>query len=476
MEEFEDIWGDLQSFNLPEADDGNEFLNLPEENPLDLPEDKVKEDKDFSTIYKEYQSLDNVYSSFVRDGREQEAETQLTMSIPIDTKVDESIGNIQYPTASLSLDQYPTIDFPGMPSQYNQNYSAYTTMSSPFNRISNNIRQQPVLERSSALSLSSLSDQDSTNQYKHKEDSSYSMIASRPSSRRREKNSIDKIIEEHNKKHAEKLGVLQTISNLVAPKAIQKRPVRRKGHKYSGSLEGFKAERRAQHSRSRLSEVSRGYQFDHNEPIQSSMFGEEDSSQQLGQAQQVPQSVNSIQHMSQMGQIPLNSTSFQHMGQGMIRPSTEGVQQFDYHYQSPPSPQDMNIQQPNHSFQKMGHTQYDCGSYPFNYISVLHEPHSPLFPERNLWAPQATENLPNQSNHQFQMLATQTHDFETQQYTTMRNGNYATASPSPLHESFESERGSGQYPESSLTSPSFSPLQPQTDHTHSQEKMHEENR
>ncbi|KAK6609269.1 hypothetical protein H4I96_03200 [Botrytis cinerea] len=69
------------------------------------------------------------------------------------------------------------------------------------------------------------------------------------------------------------------------------------------------------------------------------------------------------------------------------------------------------------------------------------------------------------------MPAVQTQDFETQQNTTAIDGNYTTALPLSLHESFGSERRSGPSSESSWASPSFSPWQPQTDYTHRPENM-----
>lgn len=282
------------------------------------------------------------------------------------------------------------------------------------NKIPNIIRQPTVLERSS-----SLSDLYRRHEFKHKEDLSYSMMTSRPPSRRREKNSIDKIIEEHNKKHAGKFGVTQAYSKLLAPKVIQKKPTKRKGHKYSGSLEGFMVKCEAQHIGPGSSEVYQEYQLDHDEPTQSWMFEEADSFQQVGQAQEVSQSLNSIQHIDQMEQMPLDSTPFQYMGQEMIGPLAHEVHQFNEHCQSVPSPRLINTQQPNNSFQQMGHACCDWDSYPFNHISVLDVPHSPLFPERNLWTPRATDTLFNQSHDQFRMPVVQTQGFETQHYPTV---------------------------------------------------------
>ncbi|TGO22539.1 hypothetical protein BPAE_0164g00260 [Botrytis paeoniae] len=423
---YEDILGEWHFFDLPEADNDDGLLNLPKESPIILPEDSIEEDEEVPMIYKEIQPSDNT---------------------------------------SLFLVQSPTIDSPGMPSQYYQNHSTYATMPPSFDTISNTIGQLAILERSSALAFSFLSDKDNRHECKHREDLSYSMMAPRPSSRRRDKNSIDMIIEEHNKKHAGKLGVTQANSKPLAPKVIQKKPTKRKGHKYSGSLEGFMVECQDQCSGSSLSGIYQEYQVDHDAPTPSWMFEEEYSFQQLGQAQKVPQSVDSIQHMGQMGRIHPNSTSFQNMGQGMIRPFMHEVQQFNYHCQSLPSPQRIDTQQLNYSSQQIGHTYYDWGLYPFNYISVLDEPHSPLFLERNLWAPRAAETLSNQSHYPFQMPAARIQGFETQQYTTARNGNCAAASPSSLYESFGSERGSGQFSESP-TSPSLSPYQLQTAYTH----------
>ncbi|TGO69931.1 hypothetical protein BOTNAR_0005g00130 [Botryotinia narcissicola] len=453
MSLFEDVWGERQCFDLPEANDDNESLDLLKESSLVLREDNIEEYEDTAIAHLEDQLSKNMYSSFVRVGRDQEAQTQLIM--PIDTKFEESVGNGQCSATSLSLAQRSLVDSPRMPSQYFQNHSTHATMWSSINKISNIIRQPAVLERSSALSFS-LSDKENRHKQKHREDLSHSMMAPRPSSRRREKNSIDKIIEEHNKKHAGKLEVTQANSKPLAPKVIQKKPTKRKGNRYSGSLEGFMVKCEAQYSGSGLSEVYRKYQLEHDEPTQSWMFEETDSFQQVGQAQEVPQSVDPIQHTSQMGEIIPNVTSFQHIGQGMIGPLTHEVQQFHSHCQSLPSPQLMRTQQPNRSFQQMGHKYYDWDLYPSNYISVLDVPHSPLFPERNLWAPRATDTLSNQSHDQLRMPAVHIQGFETQQYMTVRNGNSATASPSSLHGFLGSERGSCQSSESP-TSPSFSP-------------------
>ncbi|KAF7880557.1 uncharacterized protein EAF02_007403 [Botrytis sinoallii] len=473
MSLFDDIWGERQFYDLLEANDDDETLNLLRESPLVLKEDNIEEDKDTAIIYSEDQPSESMHSSFARARGDQEPGIQSMM--PIGTKFEESVGNIQRSTTSLSLVQDPTTDSPGTSSQFYQNHSTFATMSPSSNTISNIERPPAVLERSSSLSTSFLSDKDNRHEHKHREDLSHSMMASRPSSRRREKNSIDIIIEEHNKKHAGKLGVTKANSKPLSPKVIQKKPIKRKGHKHSGSLERFKVECEAQYSGSGLSEIYQEYQLNHDETTQTWMFEEADSFQQMGQVQEVPQSVDSFQHMDQMGRIPPYSTSFQHMGQGMIAPLTHEVQQFNNHCQSLPSPQRFDTQQPSYSFQQMGHTFSDWGSYNFNYISALDEPHSPLFPERNLWEPRATDTLSNQSHDQFQMPAVQTQGFETQQYTTVRNENCTAASPSSLHEFFGSERGSGQSSESS-TSPSFSPCQLQTDYTHRSETMQEWNR
>ncbi|KAF5876193.1 uncharacterized protein Bfra_002595 [Botrytis fragariae] len=464
---YEDIWGERHFFDLPEADNDDEFLNLQKESPIILTEDNIEEDEEVPMIYNEIQPSGNVCFSYAREERDQEAETQSIM--PIDPEFDESVGNIQGSTTSLSLVQSPTIDSPGMSSQYYQSRSTYATIPPSFDKISNTMRQTAVLERSSDISFSLLSDKDNRHKYKRREDLSYSMMTSRPSSRRREKNNIDIIIEEHNKKHAGKLGVTQVISKPLSPKVIQKKPTKQKGHKHSGSLEGFMVECQAQHSESSLSNIYQEYRIDHDEPTQSWMFEEEDSFHQVGQVQEVSQNVDSIQHMGHMGQIPPNSESFQHMRQGVTRAFTHEVQKFNFDCQSLPSPQRMDTQQPNDSFQQMGYTHYDWGSYPSNYISFLDETHSPLFPERNLWAPRATATLYNQSHYQFQMPTVQTQGFATQQYITVRDGNCAAVSPS---ESFGSERGSGQSSEAS-TSPSFSPCQLQTAYTHRPETMQE---
>ncbi|TGO43307.1 hypothetical protein BHYA_0002g01120 [Botrytis hyacinthi] len=457
MSLFEDIWGERQCFDLLEANDDDDSLDLPKEYPLVLQEDNIEKDEDTAMIHLGDQPSENMYSSFARVGRYQEAQTQLIM--PVGTKFEESVGDIQCFATSLSLVQRSTDNSLGTTSQYHQNHSTHETMSPSFNAVSNIIRQPAMLERSSALSFSFLSDKDSRHEHKHREDLSHSMMTPRPASRRREKNSIDKIIEEHNKKHAGKLGVAQAHSKPLAPKAIQKKPTKRKGHKYSGSLEGFMVKCEAQHSGSGLSEVYQEYQLNHDEPTQSWIFEEADSFPQVGQAQEVLHSVDSIQHM----------------GQGIIVPLTHEAQQFDNHCQSLPSPQLISTQQPNYSFQQMGHTYYDCELYSFNHISVFDVPHSPLFPERNLWAPGATDTLSNQSRDQFRMPAVQIHGFETHQYMTVRNGNCATASPSSLHGFFGSERGSGESSESP-TSPSFSPCQSQTGYTHRPETMQEWNR
>ncbi|KAF7942827.1 uncharacterized protein EAE97_006281 [Botrytis byssoidea] len=453
MSLFEDIWGERQCFDLLEANDEDESLDLLKESRIVLQEDSIEEYEDTAMVHLEDHPSENMYTSFARRGRDQEAQTRLIM--PVDTNFEENVGNIQCSTTSLSLAQHSLVDSPRMPSQYFQNHSTYATMSPSSTKISNIIRQPAVLERSSALS-SPLSDKENRHKQKHREDLSHSVMAPRPSSRRREKNSIDKIIEEHNKKHAGKLGVTQANSKPLAPKVIQKKPTKRKGNRYSGSLEGFMVKCEAQYSGPGLSEVYQEYQLDHDESTQSWMFEEADSFQQVGQAQEVPQSVDSIQYTGQMGGITPNAMSFQHMSQGMICPMTHEVQKFHSHCQSLPSPQLTRTQQPNYSFQQMGHTYYDCDLYPFNHISVLNIPHSPLFPERNLWAPRAIETLSNQSHDQFRIPAVHTQGFETQQYMTARNGNSATAFPSSLHGFLGSERGSGQSSESP-TSPSFSP-------------------
>ncbi|TEY81863.1 hypothetical protein BOTCAL_0031g00090 [Botryotinia calthae] len=442
MESFEDIWGEMK------------FLNLPTEDLLVLPEDNTKEDEELSMIYKKDQPSDKIYFSYGRKQRGQEIEAR--SAVPIVTEVEKSIGKVQCSNqTSLSLAQYPTIASSGMPPRYEQNISTCETSSPPSNIFTDTIRQPAVLDRSSSLSFSVSSDRDNKYEYKYRKKLPSSTIKSRPSYPRREKNSIDKIIEEYHKKHAGKLGVGHANSKPLTSEVIQKKPTRRKGHKYSRSWEEHVVECQDQHSGSRTSEIHQGYRFNFDEQAQFQKFEEEDSFQQMGQ----------------VGQIPPKSTYSQHMGQLMVNPFTQEVQQFNYNYQSLPPPPRISTQQPSLSFQQLGHTYYDWSSYPFNYTSVLDEPHSPLFPERNLWVPRATETLPDQLYYQFQMPAVQTQDFETQQNTTVEDGNHATALTSTLMESFGSERRSGQSPESSWTSPSFSPYQAQTDYTHRPENI-----
>ncbi|KAM0143751.1 hypothetical protein ACHAP3_001011 [Botrytis cinerea] len=466
MEPFDDIWGEKGFLTLSEADNDDEFHNLSTENLLVLPEDNIKEDEEFSMIYDEDQPSENAYFSYGRKEREQEAETLSV--VPIVTEVEGTNGLKQ---TSLSLAQYPTVASSGMPPRYEQNNSTYATSSPPFNIFTDTIRQPTVPERSSSLSFSGLSARDNRHEYKHRKKVPSSTMKSRTSYPGREKNSIDKIIEEYHKKHAGKLGVGHANLKPLASKVIQKKPTRRKGHKYSRSWEGHVVECQDQRSGSRTSETPEGYQFDFDEKAQFQMAEEEDSFQQVGQAQKQHKSVSSFQQMGQMGQKSPKTTSFQQMGQAMDNLFTQEVQQFNYNYQSLLSPPSINAQQPSLSFQQLGHTYYDWNSYPFNYTSVLDEPHSPLFPERNLWIPREADNLPNQSHYEFQMPAVQTQDFETQQNTTVIDGNYTTALPLSLHESFGSERRSGPSSESSWASPSLSPWQPQTDYTHRPENM-----
>ncbi|KAK6609270.1 hypothetical protein H4I96_03201 [Botrytis cinerea] len=261
MELFDDIWGEKGFLNLSEADNDDEFHNLSTENLLVLPEDNTKEDEEFSMIYDEDQPSENVCFSYGRKEREQEAKTLSV--VPIVTEVEGSVGKIQFSTTSLSLAQYPTVASSGMSPRYEQNNSTYATSSPPFNIFTDTIRQPTVPERSSSLSFSGLLARDNRHEYKH---------------RKKRENSIDKIIEEYHKKHAGKLGVGHANPKPLASKVIQKKPTRRKGHKYSRSWEGHVVECQDQRSGSRTSETPEGYQFDFDEKAQFQMAEEEDSS------------------------------------------------------------------------------------------------------------------------------------------------------------------------------------------------------
>lgn len=96
MELFEDIWGEKEFLNLPEADDDDEFHNLSTGNLLVLSENSAKEDEEFSMIYDEDQRSDNVYFSYGRKETEQEAET--LSGVPIVTEVEGSVGKVRFST------------------------------------------------------------------------------------------------------------------------------------------------------------------------------------------------------------------------------------------------------------------------------------------------------------------------------------------------------------------------------------------
>lgn len=99
MSLFEDIWGERQCFDLLEATDDDESLNLLNESPFVLQKEKIGEDgedEDTAMIHFKDQPSGNMYSSFARVRRDQEASTQLIL--PIDTEFEESVGKIQFST------------------------------------------------------------------------------------------------------------------------------------------------------------------------------------------------------------------------------------------------------------------------------------------------------------------------------------------------------------------------------------------
>lgn len=139
-----------------------------------------------------------------------------------------------------------------------------------------------------------------------------------PSHRKRERCGIDRIIDEHNKKLAEKAAVKKAHLTQWGYRGIQKKLIGRKAHKYSRSLEESTANA---HSRSGfrnhgIPDISRNplaHQVSFNNLTQIRELQEGDSFQQMGQMQLNPPNWDSFQRMGQMQLNPQNFEPFQQM-------------------------------------------------------------------------------------------------------------------------------------------------------------------
>ncbi|KAJ8070881.1 hypothetical protein OCU04_001240 [Sclerotinia nivalis] len=562
-------WEEEESFDLSEHD---EFLNLPEGAFFNLLEDSKDKGDELSITNSADKSPSNKYSPNEEDMNRmilqetvdefevnslrsektctEEAETLETevgndLFMLVDTPPEEEMKDDQYfmvillffemnlqciddpkqvPNSSV---QCPTTMSPVIsPSEIKQHPSSATKASS-FSGISNTMG--PLFEPASSSPAPFLSAED--HRY-NQDDREISPLTPTPSIRQREKNSIDIIIEEHNKRMAEKAVTRKANSTLLGYNSIQKKTPVKKGHRYSGSLDESvgKFQTRPSYNHHGVPgslNPRQECQVNFDDQFQTQGFQEKGPSQQMGQIQQMQQGPSNLNSFQQMGQsqtippnldyfqqvshgkmysypqkhtssnteqqaqfqppaltqsqaspysrfehqnTPMSTQSFQQLGQQMMNPSIkrfynrtvkrEGETSMQpkkwpvSHNQPLQLPRFMNPQEQYYSFQQMGHTQNNSGFSHINYRSILDEPHSPLFPERNSWTPRTNTNLHVQAHVQQQTPTVQEPQFGTQQHTNMSNGRSTTPFSSFPPSSFTSERNSDQ-PLESLLDPHF---------------------
>ncbi|KAF7868451.1 hypothetical protein EAF04_004983 [Stromatinia cepivora] len=379
MSFFEGTWEEEESFNLSEQD---EFLNLPEGAFFNLQEDNKNKGDDLSITNSSDKSL-NMYSphegdinGMVLQGTIDEfevnsiksdktctegaepAETEVgsRLSMPVDTQFEKEVTRGQYFTATNSLIQSPT----SISSAEIQRHSSSETKASSFSGVSNTMGS--LLTPPSVLPGPFLSAEDHRYSQNNREILSPTPT---PFIRQREKNSIDRIIEEHNKKMAEKAAAKKANSTLLGYSGIQKKTPVKRGHRYSRSLDESvgNAQTQAEYNHNGVPgslAPRQKCQVNFNDQFQTQGFQEKVSFQQMCQMQQGPSNLNSFQQMGQMQRIPPNLDSFQQVSHGKMYSYPQKYTSSNTEQQAPCQPSAVT------QFQASPYNQFEHQNYPMS--------------------------------------------------------------------------------------------------------------
>ncbi|KAB8303554.1 hypothetical protein EYC80_004959 [Monilinia laxa] len=287
-----------------------------------------------------------------------------------------------------------------------------------------------------------------------------------PKTGQRKKSSIDRIIEEHDRKSAERLAARKAHALRLGYKGIQKNAGDRNLHRSSRGQDEYVSNPQNR-STSRHHGVPepmvarQAYHANLQDQLRAQELSESNTFLQMDQMQQSPAALDPFQQMSQNRMTPhqqnyrntreasqqppvgtasrpsrynhqnsqSNMNSFQQTSQQVIDPPMERVftpnmnsQASGYgnhvpvsHSQSFNSRQLMEPRLQNHSSQRMGQARHGSGPSALNYNAVYEEPHVPLFPERNSWEPPISNIIRGEANNRRQISVSQMQQFEAQQ-------------------------------------------------------------
>ncbi|CAD6446976.1 8403fb7b-fded-4708-803e-45e28f99321d [Sclerotinia trifoliorum] len=521
--------GEEESFNLSEHDG---FLNLPEGEFFNLLEDSKDKGDELSITNSVDKSPSNKHSPHEEDvngmtlqetvdefevnsmrsntnsrgeSKSLESEVGSHFFMPVDTRPEEEMKGGQCPKVPNSIVQSSDAILPVMSPPKVKQHSRSAAKASSFSRISNTMVPSFIPPSSSPVSFLS-----AKNHSYNGDNRGTSSSTSTRSTRQRAKNGIDRIIEEHEKRVAEKAAIRKANSNLPGYSGIQKKTPVKKGHRYSGSLDEslgrcqIEPPYNRHHVPVSLSpqkecpvnvDGSQAHGFQGRGPFQ--------QIDRMRQMQTIPPNLDHFEQFShgkmcsylknyansdtkqrapfhrqlhastynrfELQKTPISTQTFQQLGQQMMDPfigkfhnqsmnreREASVHPNEWpvsHNQSLQSRQSMDPQEQNYSFQQTGHKQNNSGFSHINYSSILEEPHSPLFPERNSWMPQTNTDLHGQAYDQWQTSGVQESQFGTQQHTNMSSGRSTNPFPSLPPSSFTSEQNSGQILEPLLDLP-----------------------
>ncbi|KAI9647338.1 hypothetical protein NHQ30_003723 [Ciborinia camelliae] len=461
MSFFDGTWGEPEFFDLPEYNNEENFKfsatkTKTEDQSIDNRPSPYNIDVDGST------SKETANQFGVNLSKSDEAYTE--MANPVEENLLQQADDLKQ--ATLPLKQSPTVISSAVPSPDMQNSVISGGDFSSFHEISNTM-QPPATPSSVPYSLPQTRDHRHGNLNRK-------LLSPKPLTGKREKTSIDRIIDEHNKKMEEKAAARKAKSALINYAGIQKKAARRTGRKSSESQYGSISKTQNQsafryHGVPGLLGTRQEYQVNFNDPIQIQEFQEESSFQRMGQMQQITTVLDPFQQMGHIMMTPclqnyndsgaetgpkyqipavsantqVNLNQFEHQnsqlvmnslhqtGQPMINPSMEGVFNPEIKKQASiyinqchasPSqslqlPQSMDSQIQNHPFQQMGQANENFDPSTSNHTVDFEKPHSPLFPERNFWMPRTSNILHGRAHNQWQMTAVQPQNFGTQQKT-----------------------------------------------------------
>ncbi|RAL61657.1 hypothetical protein DID88_002726 [Monilinia fructigena] len=431
MSFFEDTWG-LPEFFDPQEE--LEFLDLPGEDFFDIPEDSNQEADALLVANREDRSINN--ESLAQDlevNRANVLGTAETFGVDPDAMVYETHIEV----AKLEAEQV------GPNTEQPQTVPSSSALP---------IAQDPSLSRASISTYSS--------------DSNTVPPPAIPKTGQRKKSSIDRIIEEHDRKSAERLAARKAHALRLGYKGIQKNAGDRNLHRSSGGQDECVLNPRNRsmprnHGIPEPMAARQAYHAHLQDQPQAQEFSENNNFLQMGQAQQSPAALDSFQQMSRNRMTPheqnyrntreasyqppvgteshpsrynhqqlqSNMNSFQQTSQQVINPLMDRIltpninrQASGYgnhvpfsHIQSFNSIQLLETRLQNHCSHRTGQARYGSGPSALNHNAVYEEPYVPLFPERNSWEPPMSNIIHGEANNRRQISISQMQQFGAQQ-------------------------------------------------------------